>query len=235
MSNAPYELHIGNKNYSSWSLRPWILLKALDIPFIEHQHYFTPDNSAFKTFSPTALVPCLIDGQDTKKITVWDSLAIAEYIHEDHPAVWPANREARGFARSAAAEMHSGFGALRSLCSMSVGIRVKMFDTPPALIRDLARIDDIWRSGLSGFGGPFLAGSRFTAVDAFYAPVVFRIQTYGVGFDLSKAARAYVDFMLQQPAMQAWYEAGIAETERDAAHEAEIAAVGEVIADYRAK
>lgn len=226
-----YELHIGNKNYSSWSLRPWILLKALDIPFTEHQHYFTPDNSAFKTFSPTALVPALIDG----KQTIWDSLAIAEYVYEDHSAVWPASREARSFARSAAAEMHSGFSALRNLCSMNVGVRVKMFDTPPALIRDLARIDDIWRHGFSNFGGPYLAGSLFTAIDAFYAPVVFRIQTYGIGFDLSKEARAYADFMLQQPAMKEWYEAGIAETERDAPHEAEIATAGEVIADYRVK
>jgi glutathione S-transferase len=226
-----YELHIGNKNYSSWSLRPWVLLKALDIPFTEHQHYFTPDNSAFKTFSPTALVPALIDG----KQTIWDSLAIAEYVYEDHSAVWPASREARSFARSAAAEMHSGFSALRNLCSMNIGIRVKMFDTPPALIRDLARIDDIWRYGFSNFGGPYIAGSTFTAVDAFYAPVVFRIQTYGVGFDLSREARAYVDFMLQHPAMQGWYQAGIAETERDAPHEAEITAAGEVIADYRAK
>ncbi|MGN6363928.1 glutathione S-transferase family protein [Asticcacaulis taihuensis] len=226
-----YELHIGNKNYSSWSLRPWVLLKALDIPFTEHQHYFTPDNSAFKTFSPTALVPALIDG----KQTIWDSLAIAEYVYEDHSAVWPASREARSFARSAAAEMHSGFSALRNLCSMNVGVRVKMFDTPPALIRDLARIDDIWRHGFTNFGGPYIAGSSFTAVDAFYAPVVFRIQTYGVGFDLSREARAYVDFMLQHPAMKDWYAAGIAETERDAPHEAEIAAVGEVIADYRAK
>ena len=231
MSNAPYELHIGNKNYSSWSLRPWILLKALDIPFIEHQHYFQPDNSAFKTFSPNGLVPALIDGNQT----IWDSLAIAEHVYEDHPAVWPQSREARSFARSAAAEMHAGFSALRSLCSMNVGIRVKMFDTSPALIRDLARIDDIWRYGFSHFGGPFLAGGQFTALDAFYAPVVFRIQTYGVGFDLSKEARAYVDFMLQQPAMQVWYEAGIAETERDASHEAEIALAGDVISDYRAK
>ncbi len=227
-----YELHIGNKNYSSWSLRPWVLLKALDIPFVEHQHYFQTDNSAFKAFSPNALVPALIDG----KQTIWDSLAIAEHVYEDHPAVWPQqSREARSFARSAAAEMHSGFSALRNLCSMNVGVRVKMFDTPPALIRDLARIDDIWRYGFSNFGGQFLAGSQFTAVDAFYAPVIFRIQTYGIGFDLSKEARAYVDFMLEQPAMQAWYEAGIAETERDASHEAEVTQAGEVIADYRAK
>jgi len=227
-----YELHIGNKNYSSWSLRPWVLLKALDIPFVEHQHYFQTDNSAFKAFSPSALVPCLIDG-DT---TIWDSLAIAEHVYEDHPAVWPQqSREARSFARSATAEMHAGFSTLRNLCSMSVGVRIRMHDTPPALIRDLARIDDIWRYGFSNFGGPFLAGSSFTAVDAFYAPVVFRIQTYGVGFDLSREARAYVDMMLGQPAMREWYDAGIAETERDTPHEAEIAQSGEVIADYRSK
>jgi glutathione S-transferase len=231
MPGTQYELHIGNKNYSSWSLRPWILLKALDIPFIEHHHYFQPDNSAFKAFSPTALVPALIDGD----ATVWDSLAIAEYVYEDWPAVWPASREARSFARSAAAEMHSGFSALRNLCSMSVGVRIRMTDTPPPLLRDLARIDDIWRHGFAHFGGPFIAGSHFTAVDAFYAPVVFRIQTYGLGFDLSKEARTYVDFILSQPAMTEWYVGGIAETERDAPHEVEIAAAGEVIADYRAK
>ncbi|MDI7776195.1 glutathione S-transferase family protein [Asticcacaulis sp. EMRT-3] len=225
-----YELHIGNKNYSSWSLRPWVLLTALGLPFNEHQHFFTPDNSAFRSFSPTALVPCLVDGQ----VTVWDSLAIAEYVAEDHPQVWPKNRTARAFARSAAAEMHSGFSALRNLCSMSVGVRIKLFDTPPALIRDLARIDDIWRTGLSQFGGPYLAGGVFTAIDAFYAPVVFRIQTYGVGFDLSREARAYIDRMLAEPAMQTWYQAGLAETERDAPHEAEIIASGEMIADYRA-
>ncbi len=226
-----YELHIGNKNYSSWSLRPWVLLKALHIPFTEHQHWFQPENSAFKAFSPSALVPALVD----ETTTVWDSLAIAEYVYEDHPGVWPRQREVRAFARSAAAEMHSGFSNLRNLCSMSVGVRIKMHDTPPPLIRDLARIDDLWRYGLTNFGGPYLAGSAFTAVDAFYAPVVFRIQTYGLGFDLSPEARAYIDRMLEEPAMKEWYDAALAETERDAPHEVEIAASGEVIADYRAK
>src|SRR5476651_1882277 len=131
-----YDLHIGNKNYSSWSLRPWVLLTALDIPFTEHQHYFDwqGGNERFRDFSPTALVPCLVDGQDTRKITVWDSLAIAEYVAEDYPKVWPRDRAARAFARSAAAEMHSGFSALRTQCSMNVGLRVKMFDTSPALL-----------------------------------------------------------------------------------------------------
>ncbi len=226
-----YDLHIGNKNYSSWSLRPWILLTALGIPFNEKQHFFAPDNSSFRDFSPSSLVPALVDG----KTTVWDSLAIAEYAYEDHPAVWPANKVARAFARSAAAEMHSGFSTLRNTCAMSVGIRVKLHDTPPALIRDLARIDAIWNNGLSNFGGPFLAGSAFTAVDAFFAPVVFRIQTYGLGFDLSDVARGYIDRILALPAMQSWYAAGLAETARDVPHEAEIAAMGEIIADHRVK
>jgi len=225
-----YELHIGNKNYSSWSLRPWVLLTALDIPFVEHQHWFGPD-AAFESFSPSRLVPALVDG----KTTVWDSLAIAEYAAEDHPQIWPAAREARAFARSAAAEMHSGFSTLRSQCSMTVGVRIKMFDTPPPLIRDLARIDELWTYGMANFGGPYLAGGSYTATDAFYAPVVFRVQTYGLGFHLSPEARAYVDRMLAHPAMVRWYEAGIAETRRDEPHEAEIARMGEVIADYRAK
>ena len=229
-----YELHIANKNYSSWSLRPWVLLTVLGIPFKERLHWFQPDNAAFKSFSPSALVPALVDGPENDKVTIWDSLAIAEYVAESHPQVWPEAKAARAFARSAAAEMHSGFSTLRGTCSMSVGIRVKLNDTSPALLRDLARIDAIWNDGFTRFGGPYIAGGQYTAVDAFYAPVVFRIQTYGLGFDLSPTARAYVDRILALPAMQAWYEAGLAETTRDVPHEAEIAASGEIIADYRA-
>jgi len=226
-----YELHIGNKNYSSWSLRPWVLLTALGIPFTERQHFFQPDNPSFRDFSPSALVPALVDGD----VTVWDSLAIAEFVAETYPQVWPAHKTARAWARSAAAEMHSSFSALRTYCSMTIGVRVKLHDTPPALIRDLARIDALWNDGFAKFGGPYLAGGAYTAVDAFYAPVVFRIQTYGVGFDLSKTSRAYIDRILEEQAMKAWYAGGLAETERDAPHETEIAQAGEIIADYRAK
>ena len=226
-----YDLHIGNKNYSSWSLRPWVLLTALGIPFTEHQHYFSADNSAFKTFSPTALVPSLVDGQTT----IWDSLAIAEYVAEDRPQVWPALKSARAYARSAAAEMHSSFTTLRSMCSMSVGVRIKLNDTPPALVRDLARIDALWTLGFESFGGQFLAGDAFTAVDAFFCPVAFRVQTYGLGFDLSETSRAYVDRLLALPAMQAWYQSGLAETERDTPHDDEVLASGVVIEDLRAK
>ncbi len=231
METDMYDLHIANKNYSSWSLRPWVLLTQLGIPFTEHRHIFGADNSGFRTFSPSALVPCLVDGQTT----VWDSLAIAEYVFEDHPAVWPAHRPARAYARAAAAEMHSGFTALRSTCSMSVGIRLKLNDTPPALMRDLARIDALWAQGFANFGGPFLAGDAFTAVDAFFCPVAFRVQTYGLGFDLSEPSRAYVDRLLALPAMQAWYKEGLAETERDPVHERDILSVGQLIEDHRSR
>lgn len=225
-----YELHIGNKNYSSWSLRPWVLLTALNIPFNERQHFFQLDNAVFKAFSPTALVPALVDGE----VTVWDSLAIAEYAAEDHPNVWPAERTARAWARSAAAEMHSGFSTLRNTCSMSVGVRIRLFDTPPGLLRDLVRIDALWSEGLARFGGPYLAGSAYTAVDAFFAPVIFRVRTYGLAMHLGDTARAYVERMLAEPAMQAWYDGGLAETERDVPHEAEIATMGEIVEDFRA-
>jgi len=226
-----YDLHIANKNYSSWSLRPWVLLTQLGIPFTEHKHIFGADNSGFKSFSPSSLVPCLVDGLTI----VWDSLAIAEYVFEDHPSVWPAGRAARAYARSAAAEMHSGFTALRSACSMSIGVRIKLKDTPPALMRDLARIDELWAQGFTNFGGPFLAGDAFTAVDAFFCPVAFRVQTYGVGFELSEQARAYVDRLLALPAMQAWYADGLAETERDPMHENDILGAGQLIEDLRAR
>jgi len=131
--------------------------------------------------------------------------------------------------------MHSGFTALRSACAMSVGVRVKLADTPPALLRDLARIDELWTQGFTNFGGPFLAGDAFTAVDAFFCPVAFRVQTYGLGFDLSEPSRAYVDRLLALPAMLAWYTDGLAETERDPMHEHDILSAGQLIEDHRAR
>lgn len=225
-----YLLHIANKNYSSWSLRPWVLLRELGIPFREELHFFRPvDNlAAFRAFSPSGRVPCLVDGA----VVVWDSLAITEYLAERHPGVWPADPVARAFARSAAAEMHSGFSALRSECSMSVGVRVRLHAPSPALAADLARLEALWGDGLARFGGPWLAGARFTAADAFFAPVAFRVQTYGLA--LGSVAAGYVGRLLALPAMQDWYAAGIAETVRDAPHDAEIAAVGTVTADVRA-
>ena len=226
-----YQLYIANKNYSSWSLRPWVLLKTLSIPFEEKLVAFAPGMAqpAFKAFSPTAKVPCLIDGETT----VWDSLAITEYLAEQHPGVWPADAKTRAWARCAAAEMHSGFTALRNTCSMSCGVRVKMNEISPALRNDINRIGELWQEGLTRFGGPFLAGKQFSAVDAFFAPVVFRIKTYQL--PVSPEAAAYCDHLLAQPAMQRWLQDALAETWREDEHEEEVKKAGEVIEDLRAR
>jgi glutathione S-transferase len=222
-------LYIANKNYSSWSLRAWVLMRSLGVPFEEKLVPFglPGPEGAFSNFSPSGRVPCLIDG-DT---TVWDSLAITEYLAEQFPGVWPADAAARAWARCAAAEMHSGFAALRERCSMSCGIRVRLHDHPPELARDLARLDELWRNGLDRFGGPFLAGAAFTAADAFFCPVAFRVQTYGLS--LSHVAGQYVDRLLALPAMREWYAAALAEPWRDHDHEADAWKFGTVTADYR--
>lgn len=230
MNTQAYTLIIGNKNYSSWSLRPWLALRMAGVPFVERLEPFIDHGShdVFRSFSPTGRVPCLIDGE----VTVWDSLSIVEYIAERHPGLWPTDPVARAFARSAAAEMHSGFSALRNICGMSCGLRVRLFSVPPALEADLARIDELWRTGLDRFGGPFLAGASFTAVDAFFGPVAFRLQTYGLS--LSPAADAYAARLRSLQPMQDWYAAGLAETWREPDHEAEVAAAGTIIEDLRA-
>ncbi|MBA5202491.1 glutathione S-transferase family protein [Pectobacterium aroidearum] len=226
-----YQLYIANKNYSSWSLRPWVLLKTLSIPFEEKLVAFAPGMAqpAFKAFSPTAKVPCLLDGETT----VWDSLAITEYLAEQHPGVWPADAKTRAWARCAAAEMHSGFTALRNTCAMSCGVRVKMNEISPALSNDINRIGELWQEGLTRFGGPFLAGKQFSAVDAFFAPVVFRIKTYQL--PVSPEAAAYCDHLLAQPAMQRWLQDALAETWREDEHEEDVKKAGEVIEDLRAR
>lgn len=226
-----YDLYIANKNYSSWSLRPWILLKALHIPFSEHLSYFGTGSNwqSFRAFSPTGRVPSLHDGS----ITVWDSLAITEYLAERHVGIWPTDPEARAWARSVAAEMHSGFGRLRDRCTMNCGIRVDLGEIDAPLREDISRITEIWDEGLSLFGGPFLAGANFTAADAFYAPVAFRVQTYGL--KLSPTANAYAEHLLALPAMQDWYDAALKETQREQHHEDDARAAGKWTADYRAK
>jgi glutathione S-transferase len=127
--------------------------------------------------------------------------------------------------------MHSGFTALRATCSMSCGIRVKLHAQPPELLQDLTRLVELWHDGLKRFGGPFLAGPRFTAVDAFFCPVAFRVQTYGL--DLGSEAMGYVKRLLALPSMRKWYEAGLAEPYRDAPHDEEIAAAGTIQQDLR--
>jgi glutathione S-transferase len=224
-----YKLYIANKNYSSWSLRPWVLMCEAGIEFKEHLIPFGgPAWKEFLEISPSGKIPCLVDGSTL----VWDSLAIAEYLAERHPGVWPRQAEARAWARSAAAEMHSGFTELRNRCSMSCGVRLRLKVTPAVLKRDIARLESLWSEGLTRFGGAFLAADSFTAVDAFFAPVAYRVQTYGL--QLSPASAAYVRRLLEVPAMRDWYSAALAENFRDAPHEAEMLETAILIEDLRA-
>lgn len=226
-----YTLFIANKNYSSWSLRPWLLMKAADIGFEEHLVPFGPDSNweKFRTFSPSGKVPCLLDGD----IAVWDSLGITEYLAERHPQVWPQDARVRAWARCAAAEMHSSFGTLRSICTMNCGVRVQLHTVTSELRRDIERIVELWSEGIERFGGPFLAGAKFTAVDAFFAPVAFRVQTYRL--ELPRVAMDYALRLLNLPAMRDWYEQGLAERWREPAHEAELVSAGRIIEDLRAR
>ena len=224
-----YTLITANRNYSSWSLRPWLLLTALGIPFADRLEPFTkPDNfDDFRQFSPTGQVPLLIDG--TRMIP--DSLGIALYLAERHPGVWPADEAARIFAQGAACEMHGGFGHLRNDCTMNVGVRVTPKPMSEGLLRNVTRLREIFEGGLERFGGPWLAGGDFTAADAFYAPVAFRIRTYGL--DVGKG-QAWVDHVLAHPAMLDWEAQALAEDWREVSHEEELAAAGVITADYRA-
>lgn len=223
-----YTLVTANRNYSSWSLRPWLLMKALGIPFTDRLEPFTRavNYTEFRSFSPTGQVPALLDGT----CTVWDSLGIVLYLADRHPGVWPDEPEARTFAQCAAAEMHSGFSALRNDCTMNVGVRVRPRQPSAALEKDIGRIREIFESGLARFGGPWLAGTAFTAVDAFFAPVAFRVRTYGLDVG---AGQQWVDHVLFHPAMQQWENAALAESWREESHELELAAAGEITADYR--
>jgi glutathione S-transferase len=223
-----YTLITANRNYSSWSLRPWLLMKALGIPFQERFEPFAkPDNyEDFRKFSPTGQVPVLIDGERL----IPDSLGIALYLGERHPGVWPEDEEARIFAQGAVCEMHGGFGHLRGDCTMNVGVRVTPKPMSEGLKRNVTRVREIFETGLDRFGGPWLAGAEFTAADAFFAPVAFRIRTYGL--DVGKG-QAWVDHVLAHPAMLDWEEQALAEQWREEAHETELAAAGVVTADYR--
>lgn len=224
-----YTLYIGNKNYSSWSLRPWLLLTQLQIPFQEILVPFDDGGSRekFRAFSPTGLVPCLVDARHT----VWESLAIIEYLADAHATVWPYGKHPRAWARSAAAEMHAGFDGLRGDCPMTVGLRIRLHTVSQALRSDLARLTELWREGLNTFGGPFLAGNRFTAVDAFFAPVAFRIQTYGLS--LPADCQAYAQRLLNLDGMIAWTNAALGENFREPTHEDEIREIGVWLEDHR--
>lgn len=224
-----YTLITANRNYSSWSLRPWLLMKALGISFADRVEPFAADSNyaAFRAFSPTGTVPVLVDGDRT----VWDSLGIALYLADRHPGVWPQDEAARAFAQCAVTEMHSGFSALRNDCTMNVGVRVAPKPMSDALKKDVARIAELWAQGIDRFGGPWLVGADFTAVDAFFAPVAFRVRTYGL--DVGAVGQGWVAHILAHPAMQQWESEALAESWREAGHEAELAACGIIIADYR--
>ncbi|MGO4332702.1 glutathione S-transferase family protein [Cupriavidus sp. 2TAF22] len=198
------KLVIGNKNYSSWSLRPWLLMRHAGIAFEEVKvRLFAPGfEQEIARHSPTGKVPVLIDGD----LTVWDTLSIAEYLAECFPEkqLWPAERNARALARSVCAEMHSGFGNLRSQLPLNVTAVLPGMGWNVAVQRDVDRIAAIWSDlrARFGAGGPFLFGA-FTIADAYFAPVVSRFATYGIHLP-DDAAKPYADFMLALPAMQAW-------------------------------
>ena len=223
-----YVLITANRNYSSWSLRPWVLMQGLGIAFEDRLEPFTgPVNyGAFRSFSPTGQVPALLhDGR-----TIHDSLGIALYLADRHDGVWPADPDARAWAQCAVAEMHSGFSALRNDCTMNVGVRVTPKPMSDALRSNVARIRELFEEGLAKFGGPWLAGAGFSAADAFFAPVAFRIRTYGLDVG---AGQAWVDHMLAHPAMLEWERQALLEEWREESHEAELAATGVITADYR--
>lgn len=215
---AALKLAIGNKNYSSWSMRPWLALRASDIPFVETLIPIYTDNPADKerilSFSRAGKVPVLVDGD----ITVWDSLAIIEYIAERYPEakLWPDDVAARAHARSVSAEMHSGFMALRNECGMNLHRPVRPVTLSADAKSNIARIQEIWRDCRARYGGPFLFG-RFGAADAMYAPVVHRFLTYAI--EVTAETKAYMDTMMALPAFQEWTRDGLAETLRIAKFE----------------
>jgi glutathione S-transferase len=223
-----YTLFTANRNYSSWSLRPWLVMKGLGINFEDRIEPFTKPNNyeEFRSFSPTGQVPVLLhEGR-----TIHDSLGIVLYLADRHEGVWPKDSDARAWAQCATAEMHAGFSALRNECTMNVGVRVKPKPMSDALKANVDRIREIFEEGLSRFGGPYLAGAQFSAVDAFFAPVAYRIRTYGL--DVGKG-QAWVDHIIAHPAMQEWEAEALRESWREEGHEEELRLCGEVIADYR--
>jgi len=211
------QLYIGNKNYSSWSMRPWVLLRQAGIPFDEVMLRFDSfePGSAFKRglqgLSPTAKVPVLVD----EGFPVWDTLAIAEYIAESYPAkqLWPANAKQRARARSICAEMHAGFGALRSHLPMNIEAQLpevgeRVLRDQAGVRADVARMVELWTDCLEASSGPLLFGD-FTVADAYFAPVVTRFITYAV--PLPPVAAAYVKAVSALPGMQAWVAEALAE------------------------
>ncbi len=213
-----YTLYIGNKNYSSWSLRGWLAMRLSGAPFREEMVPLVgAHNAANRAFSPSARVPCLHDGS----VVVWDSLSIAEYLAERHAGMWPTDSTARAWARSVCAEMHSGFAALRNEMTMCIRERVDVRPWSVALADDIARITEIWNEGRHRFGkGETHACGAFSLADVFYAPVAFRFRTYGVA--LVGAAAGYQNALLAHPFLREWENAARQETVIVAADEPRI-------------
>ncbi len=204
-------LVIGNKNYSSWSMRPWVALTAFDIPFREIRICLDqPDTSArIAEYSLAGRVPILIDGD----LTVWDSLAICEYLAEQYKEknLWPHDTAARASARSICAEMHSSFSALRSSMSMDIRASRPGEGRTTQAQADIGRISEIWEECLSRYGAHQFLFGQFSIADAFYAPVVMRFQTYGVF--LAPALQAYMERVIAHPAVARWIDEAKAEIE----------------------
>ncbi|KQY13820.1 glutathione S-transferase family protein [Rhizobium sp. Root482] len=202
-------LYVGNKNYSSWSFRPWLALEACGIEFedVVIPFDFAAGNPKIRDISPTGRVPVLEHGD----IRVWESLAIIEYAAELYPqaGLWPQDRSERAAARSYSMEMLSGFRALRSACPMNIRREKRAIDLPEGVMEDVARIETIWREAVARSGGPFLFG-RFSAVDAMFAPVVNRFEIY----DLTRnpGSLEYMDAVKTHPAFRKWQEAALAES-----------------------
>lgn len=203
------QLIIGNKNYSSWSMRPWVLMKQLGLPFEEHKLRFdfspqSPFRREVARFSPAGKVPVLFDDD----FAVWDTLAIIEYLHDKFPGrgVWPADMRLRARARSLAAEMHSGFSALRNHCPMNIEaalpeVGARIWAEQEGVRKDVQRIELAWAEALNDSGGPFLFG-EFSAVDAMYAPVCMRLRSYHL--PIVQTTHDYIAHVAAAPGVKAW-------------------------------
>ena len=208
--DAPLTLVIANKNYSSWSMRPWVLLRDREIPFRERMLKFESQEWRvhIARLSPSGLVPVLWEGEPGAGFATWDTLAIAERLHEIFPGhgIWPADARMRAHARSAAAEMHSGFRALRGVMPMNIRSRYPGKGMNEGVATEMERISALWAAAR----GQYLFG-EFCAADAFYAPVATRLVTYGV--ELKGAAKDYQQRLLASPGVTAWSAEAVKETE----------------------
>ena len=211
------KLYIGNKNYSSWSMRPWVLMRQAGIAFDEVMVRFDAFDAdsdfkrALKDVNPVGKVPVLVDGD----LAIWDTLAIAEYLAERFPdkALWPTDPKARARARSVCAEMHAGFTALRSACPMNIeaslpDVGALAWRDKPSVRADVARLEAMWTALLNTHGGPMLFGD-FSIADAYFAPVCMRLRTYGL--PVSSTVSAYVDRVVALPGVAAWISDALAE------------------------